>query len=339
MTCILDVRWCGEHGIGRFSREIADRLSAQNYQGDGLPMSPLDPIRLARTLRVSSVSNDWFLSPGYNAPLWGDVPYVMTIHDLNHIDRQDNSSLAKRIYYGLVLRRLCHRARAVLTVSEFSRDRISSWMQIDPCRIFNVGNGVSCIFSADGERWAHARDYVLCVSNRRGHKNESAVVAAFSAAALPASVQLVFTGEETEILRQQARSLGVGDRIVFTGRVSEETLAKIYRGASCLCFVSLYEGFGLPIVEAFASGIPVITSNVTSMPEIAGDAALLVDPTDIGEIAGALRRIQGDSGLRAELVARGMARVGNFTWDAVVDRVKAAIAAVDNNQTHRLHWS
>lgn len=339
MTCILDVRWCGEHGIGRFAREVADRLPAQKYIGNGRPMSPLDPIRLARTLRMGSTSNDWFLSPGYNAPLWGDMPCVLTVHDLNHIDRPDNSSFAKRLYYHLVLRRLCRRARAVLTVSEFSRGRISSWMGIDPRRVFNVGNGVSGVFSSTGERWGDGREYVLCVSNRRGHKNEPAVVAAFAAAALPASVRLVFTGEETAMLREQARSLGVGERLVFTGRVSEETLAALYRGALCLCFASLYEGFGLPIVEAFASGTPVITSNVTSMPEIAGDATLLVDPNDMNAIAAALRRLHEDSDLRAELVARGKVRMASFTWDAVADRVKAAIAAVDDDHAHRLDWN
>lgn len=338
MTCILDERWCGEHGIGRFAREIADRLNAKSYMGCGRPMSPFDSIKLAYEFAEKKGENNWFLSPGYNAPLWGKTPYVLTIHDLNHIDRSDNSNLAKRLYYRLVLRRLTRRARAVLTVSEFSRLRLISWMGLDPALVFNVGNGVSGCFSFEGEKWG-GYEYVLCVSNRRGHKNEPAVVAAFAAAALPKSVRLVFTGDETSELLNYARSLGVADRLVFTGRVSEETLASLYRGASCLCFASLYEGFGLPIIEAFASGTPVITSNVTSMPEIAGDAAILVDPYDTASIAQALNRLHKDNDFRTLLVERGRRRAEQFTWDAVVERLKAAIAAVDNDPDNRLDWN
>lgn len=338
MTCILDVRWCGDHGIGRFAREITNRLPARAYQSIGNPMSPFDPFNMSSVLSTYDSSNNWFLSPGYNAPIWGNIPYVLTVHDLNHIDRPENSSLAKRLYYRLILRRLCRRARAVLTVSEFSRGRIIAWMGLNPAAVFNVGNGVSSVFSIDGDRWTCEHAYVLCVSNRRGHKNEPALISAFAIAALPVSVRLVFTGDGTPELWKLAKSLGIAERMIFTGRVSEETLAALYRGAICLCFVSLYEGFGLPIVEAFASGTPVISANVSSMPEIAGDAALLVDPYNIGEIAQALHRLCEDEVLRSTLIRLGRARVAQFTWQAVADRIKAAIAVVNNDPRHPLDW-
>lgn len=339
MPCTLDKRWYGEHGIGRFAQEISKRLNVKQYMGHGKPMSPIDSLMLAYQLSKNSKINNWFLSPGYNGPLWGKTPYVLTIHDLNHIDRSDNSNLAKRIYYRLVMRRLSRRARAVLTVSEFSRLRLISWMGLDPTRVFNVGNGVSDVFCSEGERWSCGFDYVLSVSNRRGHKNERAVVAAFAVASLPISVRLVFTGHETKELVNYAKSVGVSDRLIFTGRVTEGTLASLYRGATCLCFASLYEGFGLPIIEAFASGTPVITSNITSMPEIAGDAALLIDPNNIASIAKALSNLYADSELRGQLVQRGYARVKKFTWDGVADRVKAAISAVDDDPERRLDWN
>jgi glycosyltransferase involved in cell wall biosynthesis len=121
--------------------------------------------------------------------------------------------------------------------------------------------------------------------------------------------------------------------------VSEDELAALYRGALFLVFPSFYEGFGLPIIEAFACGTPVITSNVTSMPEIAGDAALLVDPHDVDAIAEAMVRLASSPELRKTLVARGYERIGTFSWDAVAERVKAAVAAVDTNPEHPLHWS
>jgi glycosyltransferase involved in cell wall biosynthesis len=338
MACIFDERWCGEHGIGRFAREIAERLEIKAYKGHGRPMSPWDPIRLSYRISKKNIKDDWFFSPGYNAPLLGGIPYILTIHDLNHIDRPENSSIAKQFYYKLILRHLSLRARAVLTVSEFSRQRLISWMGLDSERVFNVGNGVSEVFSIEGNKWGEGAEYVLCVSNRRGHKNEPAVIAGFATSGLPQSVKLIFTGDESKLLFDLAYSLGVGDRVAFTGRVSEETLASIYRGAICLCFASLYEGFGLPIIEAFASGIPVITSNVTSMPEIAGDAALLVDPHNSTSIANALRCLYDDSNLRALLVQRGLVRVRQFTWDSVVKRIKTAVATVDDDPENRLNW-
>ena len=299
-------------------------------------MSPLDPLRLSIHLLSS---RKWFLSPGYNAPLFSRTPYVFSIHDLNHIDRPDNSSLLKRLYYNLILRRLCQRARAILTVSEYSRERIAEWSGVQPSRIFNVGNGVSKNFSPEGKRHELDGGYLLCVSNRRGHKNETGMVKAFARARLPGKTQLVFTGAASPDLLQLAESLGIANRLVFTGKVSEDDLAALYRGALFLVFPSFYEGFGLPIIEAFASGTPVITSNVTSMPEIAGDAALLVDPSDVNDIAAAIEKLYNSAELRNELVQRGFKRVTNFTWDAVADRVKAAVKAVDTDPSHPLSWN
>jgi glycosyltransferase involved in cell wall biosynthesis len=336
MNCVFDSRWAGAHGIGRFAKELAARLPHAELDANGRPMSPLDPVRLAK---VRFHPNQWFLSPGYNAPLFSSVPYLLTVHDLNHIDRPDNSSIVKRLYYRLVLRRLCRRARAVLTVSEFSRGRIVEWMGLDRNRVFNVGNGVSEAFVPQGRRHDAGGDYVLCVSNRRGHKNEEGLLHAFSRSSLASSLKLVLTGESSASLQELARTLGVSERLVFAGRVSEDELAALYRGALFLVFPSFYEGFGLPIIEAFACGTPVITSNVTSMPEIAGDAALLVDPYDADAIAEAMVRLASSPELRNVLVARGFGRIGNFSWDAVAGRVKAAVTAVDTNPEHPLHWS
>lgn len=339
MTCFFDFRWSGEHGIGRFAREVGERLEVVPYCGPGRPMSPQDPFRLVRSLMPLRGPGHWFLSPGYNAPLLTVLPYVLTVHDLNHIDRADNSSPGKRLYYRTVLRRLCRDARAVLTVSNFSRERIIDWFGLDAANVFNVGNGVSEVFSTEGPRFQLGAEYVLCVSNRRRHKNELGVLTAFAAARLPSHVRLVLTGDETPELRAHAQALGIGEALVFSGRVSEKALAGLYRGALCLFFPSFYEGFGLPIVEAFASGTPVISSTVTSLPEVAGDAGLLVDPHDIDAMAQALRSLHDDPALRGRLIALGLSRVPQFSWDAVVKRVRAAVAAVDNLPAQRLNWN
>ena len=322
---LYDSRWCGAHGIGRFAHELGIRIPNTPISTSGEPMSPLDPFRLSF---LSFPNNTLFLSPGYNAPLITSIPYILTIHDLNHIDRPENSSVLKRLYYRFILMGLCRRAAAVLTVSEFSKHRIVEFFGIDPQHVFNVGNGVDETFSPDGEVFSVEGGYVLCVSNRRGHKNEEGLLKAFAKASLPKNLKLVLTGEESSSLNSLALLLGINDRMMFMGKVNESKLAALYRGATFMIFPSFYEGFGLPIIEAFASGTPVITSNVTAMPETAGDAALLVDPMDIVDIASAMSRLYDSSVLRNQLVERGLERVKSFTWNAVAEKVKNVLNLV-----------
>jgi glycosyltransferase involved in cell wall biosynthesis len=332
----LDTRWCGEHGIGRFSAELVKRLPHTLLDVRGRPMSPLDPFRLSW---MNFPDGALFLSPGYNAPLYSKTPYIFTIHDLNHIDRPENSSFFKNLYYRLVLSRLCHRASAILTVSEFSKKRIIDFFGVNPERVVNVGNGVDESFTFEGEVYSINTDYILCVSNRRGHKNEFRLLAAFANADLPKNLKLLFTGEATQLIISNALSLGISDRIVFTGKVSENDLASLYRGAVFMVFPSLYEGFGLPIVEAFASGTPVITSNVTAMPETAGEAALLVNPLDVKSISSAMSRLYASPELRMELRARGKARARYFSWDQVAERtintINKADLYIDRNEHNK----
>lgn len=325
MKCYFDARWKGEHGIGRFASEIESRIDAVEFIPHGRPMSPTDPLKLALALRNLNESNLFYLSPGYNAPLYGPTPYFITIHDLNHIERPENSSLPKRLYYRLVLRRLCKRAQSIFTVSEYSKSRIVDWLNISPDNVINVGNGISGDFSMSGEKLYGDKKYVLCTGNRKGHKNEKSALAAFASAELGSDVSLVFTGAPSKYLMDYAAQLGIEKAISFAGRLSEAKLAALYRGASVVLFPSYYEGFGLPIVEGFASGVPVVTSNVTSMPEVAGGAAVLVDPYSIDDIRNGLSKAYYDHDLRNRLIADGLRRAQEFTWEKVADKVKTEV--------------
>jgi glycosyltransferase involved in cell wall biosynthesis len=119
----------------------------------------------------------------------------------------------------------------------------------------------------------------------------------------------------TEAIERRARELGAGSRVRFLGYLPDEDLPALLSGATAFAFPSLYEGFGMPVLEAMACGAPVLTANSTSLPEVAGDAALLVDPHDTHAIAAGLRRLVQDAPLRAELRARGLARAAGFTWE------------------------
>jgi glycosyltransferase involved in cell wall biosynthesis len=327
---IFDARWIGDHGIGRFAREVRRSWpGAADLDGDGNPADPLDSARLALHLRHHRSA--FFYSPGYGAPLASRIPFAITIHDLNHIDFAPSRTAAKLLYYKLFLRPACRRASVLLTVSEYTRQRICEWSGVPAHKVVNVGNGVDPLFQSGGTRLAHPRPYLLCMGNRRAHKNEVRTLEAFAQVARrQGELDLIYSGRPSRELSARVENLGLTGRVHFLGDVSDAELAAAYRGAQVVLFASLYEGFGLPIVEAQACGTPVITSNVCALPEVAGNAALLVDPQSTEEIAGAIDKLLSDPALASNLSARGQENAARFSWDATRSKVHALINSAAN---------
>lgn len=323
----FDNRWIGSHGIGRFARELNNRIKfGNNVSIPGLPTSPLGVIWL--TFRHIFYSRRFIFSPGYNAPLFGLKRYILAVHDLNHIEFRGAGSL-KKLYYEVVLKRACRRAAKVLTVSEYSRRQIIRWARVDGDQVVNVGNGVGDAFSQRGPIYQSATEYFLMVSNRKPHKNEERVLRAFAQANFPSDMRLLITGRPDRAVLNILSECNLEGCVEFIGSPSDRELASIYRGARGLVFASLYEGFGLPVIEAMACGTPVIASNICSLPEVAGDAALFVDPNDIADIRSTMEYlISGGDSLRKALASRGLVQVSQYTWDAVSDRVVTVLAAV-----------
>jgi glycosyltransferase involved in cell wall biosynthesis len=323
----FDARWLGDNGIGRFAAELLARLGP--FRELSAPLKPTHPLDvLYLSCRMLAARFPAWYSPGYNAPLVALSRYVFTVHDLNHLDLAANSGFLKRLYYRVVLRRACRRAARVLTVSEFSRGRIIQWSGVAPSQVVNVGNGVSAPFGPSGAAYRPGYRYLFCVGNRKSHKNELRLLQAFGAAPIDPAIRLLFSGWASPELSAQVRDLGLAERVHFLGRLEDEALAEIYRGAVALVFPSLYEGFGLPVLEAMACGTPVLTSNQTALPEVAGDAALLVDPLDCASIACGIGRVVNDVELAKELAARGLRRVEFFSWDAVAEKVRCVLLEV-----------
>jgi glycosyltransferase involved in cell wall biosynthesis len=315
MNLLFDARWVGDHGIGRFAREVRSRIpAARDFQSRINPWSPLDAVHLS--WRLSAMRKPvFFYSPGYSAPAATRVPFIFTIHDLNHVDFEESRTYAKEVYYERVMKPACRRARAVLTVSQYSRNRICAWSGVEPARVVNVGNGVDPVFGAHGGKYAHPRPYVLCMGNRKPHKNEARTLLAFASLARRIPHDLVFSGRPSEGLVRRAREAGVLQRVHFLGPLSDPELAGVYRGASVMLFVSLYEGFGLPVVEAMACGVPVVTSNVCALPEVAGNAALTVDPLSVDAIAEALWSSLTDETAVSARVREGISAVTRYSWE------------------------
>jgi glycosyltransferase involved in cell wall biosynthesis len=315
-----DQRWIGNHGIGRFARHVLAGLDYGPVPLQFNPAAPFDSWRLARALN-GLASNDLFFSPGYNTPLYSKAPFIFTIHDLSHVYCPENSSTAIQLYYATIMKRASRRAAKILTVSEFTRGQIIEWSGVSSEKVFNVGCGVDSTYRPEGDIYGLPFPYLLCVSNRKPHKNEFRIVEAFSKAQIDPAIHLVFTGNITPEITREIDRLRLQSQIDFVGMVPEEKLPSLYRGASALIFPSLYEGFGLPILEAMACGTPVITSNVTAMPEIAGKAALLVNPASVPEIANALQRIVTDVSLCAQMRKSGLVRATEFSWGKTASRI------------------
>ena len=329
MKILFDKSWFGFGGIGRFASSIYDRLSNNDISCIFFlnPTSLKMPILLSMSTFFHNKNSVLFL-PGYIPPLLTKTPFVFTIHDLNHLDRNENSSLFKRLFYQFVIKPGCFKASFVLTVSEFSKNRIVEWSGISQDKVINVGNGVDDSFHPSVQPYQPGYEYLFCVSNRKLHKNEPRIIKAFFLANIPASIKLVMTGSPTEELSNLINEYQLSERVVFIGKVPEDDLPSLYKGSLCLVFPSLYEGFGLPVVEAMACGIPVLTSNTTSLPEVAGDAAILVNPESVDEIKTGIEKLVSDQALRENLIAKGLERAKLFSWDGVAARVQAVLDEV-----------
>jgi glycosyltransferase involved in cell wall biosynthesis len=316
---LYDARWIGNHGIGRFAAEVQRRLTyLVPFRAQRQPSHPLDPALLGATLR--GLSPKLFFSPGYNSPLWWSGSFIFTLHDLHHLRVRENSSLLKRSYYEHVIKPACHKSAAVLTVSEYSRQEIADWAKLDEKKIVNVGNGVGAPFGPTGRRHEPGYPYLLYVGSRKPHKNLPRLLHAYSVSGVRKDVHLVLSGSVDKEILAHVERLGLLRDVVFKELTSTEALAEAYRGATGFLFPSLYEGFGLPPLEALACGAPVLTSDVCSLPEVVCDAAILVKPQDIDEIAWGIRRIVQDSTLRSQLRESGPRRAQLFSWNETARR-------------------
>ena len=310
---LYDARWIGPHGIGRFAGELAKSLpELQEFRRSRRPWHPLDPVLLGAELWREKPK--LFFSPGYNSPLGWPKPFVFTLHDLNHLCVPENSNALKRAYYQHLIRPACHRAVFVLTVSEYSRREIVAWAGLDEQRVINVGNGVGEPFTVDGPQHEPGYPYLLYVGSHKPHKNLPRLLHAYSISGICECVKLVMTGTPSPELKAQIEELRLGTRVDFVGTAENGELARLYRGALGFVFPSLYEGFGLPPLEALACGAPVLTSNVCSLPEVVGDAGILVDPLNIDEIAFGIRTLVENADLRATLRRKGLLRAVKFSW-------------------------
>jgi len=292
---------------------------------------------VALSWRLFRLRLDLYHATHYVLPLATPTRVVVTVHDIIHLLYPQ--FLPNRIaffYAQKMMRRSLSRADRVITVSENTRSDLMEYFGVDGSGLEVIYNGVDEAFRQklsedDLDRWLRQlgirRPYLLFVGNPKPHKNLDRVIQAYARARQLAEFDapLVCVGDRTAAqfkLRQRAEQLGVGDDVRLLGHVAQEALPALYQGATLFLYPTLYEGFGLPVVEAMASGTPVLTSNTSALKEIAGGHAHLVDPLNTERMAKAIARLMTDDDYRAGLGEKGLARSRDFHWRKTAERTR-----------------
>jgi glycosyltransferase involved in cell wall biosynthesis len=316
-------------GVGLYSREILYGLAAA-HSGTRFHFC-YRPHRLARARRIPAPSNvrrrlilepfsprgaDLFHGLNQRLPQIRMRRSVATFHDL-FVMTGEYSTPEFRARFTAQARDAAARADAIVAVSEFTRGQVIELLRVDPSRIWVVHHGVRELGFPALER----ERVILHVGAIQTRKNIAALVEAFER--IDPSWRLVLAGSAgygSAGILARIEASPARERITVTGYITPEELAAWYAKASIFAFPSLDEGFGMPVLEAMAAGVPVLTSNRSALPEVAGDAALLVNPESIEEMAQALRELAGSEELRRDLARRGTNRSRLFTWEKAVEQ-------------------
>ena len=369
----IDLRKLHDYGIGTYVRNLVTGLARQQDDAqyvllcrpqDREFVASLGPRFHAAVERAGNYSAreqltvplalrrarvDLFHAPHYVVSPLTSCPFVVTIHDCIHLRFPQYLPNRAAYYYARTMMAMAaRRAQRVLTVSEASKDDILHYLRVPAEKVEVIYNALDERLAAPPtpgeiarvrERFLLTSPFILYTGNIKPHKNVDRLIEAFSILRRRgfADVKLLVIGDEIsryQNLRRLVHRFQLHQHVRFLGFVQDDTLSALYRLASVFVFPSLYEGFGLPPLEAMAAGVPVVTSNVSSLPEVVGDAALLIDPMDAGAIAGAIARVLGDEALRASLIARGHERVKSFSWPRSVARIRQVYSELTPGAVH-----
>jgi glycosyltransferase involved in cell wall biosynthesis len=292
-------------------------VPADNLRRVGMAMP-----RAARRDRLDLLHVTYALAP------WMPCPAVVTVHDISYRTHPETFSARDRLLLSLAVPLAMRRAAWVITVSAAARRDIIWHYRLPAAKVVAIHNGVEARFrpvadpaalAAVRARYGLPERYILAVGNLQPRKNLRRLIAAFAAlrAARGDDCRLVLVGQPFWRQAEVAAAIdahGLRDAVIPTGYVPDEDLPAIYSAATVFAYPSLYEGFGLPPLEAMACGTPVVAGNRSSLPEVVGEAGLLVDPLDTGALAAALARLLDDGELRARLRQAGFGRAAGFTW-------------------------
>jgi glycosyltransferase involved in cell wall biosynthesis len=358
-TLCVDLRWIDSSGVGVYIKGImpgivevlsdvsivclGDRARLEKLPWSSAPNVRVIDCRAARYSLAEQIQlplaiprdTDLFFSPYYTIPLLYSGRVAVTVHDLSHrVAPEIIRDIRKRLYAQMMFRALRKRASVIFTVSNFTKVellRLTSGPRED--NILPTHLGVS-------EEWYSAarlpslrpRPYVVHVGNIKPYKNLGRLVEAFQKIRDHVPHDLVIVGQREGLITGESPEFfelvkAAGERIYLTGFVSYDELRSLVGHADALVMPSLYEGFGLPPLEAMAAGVPVLVSRAASLPEVCGDAALYFDPLDVDNFANQLLVIASDEAMREQLREKGLERSKLFTWKSCSQKTAQALRA------------
>jgi glycosyltransferase involved in cell wall biosynthesis len=321
-------------GVQRYLLELLQRMPAEGMQRIA-PQHPLSGARAhiwEQTVLPLRTRGHLLWSPSNTGPL-AVRRQVVTIHDVVPLDHPEWLNSRFAAWYRFLTPKLARRVARVITVSEFTKSRLLETTGIADEKVVVVPLGVDARFgpqssvdveSAIQQLGLPTSRYVLSLGSLEPRKNLGRLLRAWEVIyrRLPEDVWLVVSGAKGKslVFQDVPELKALPPRVFLTGHVPDELLPALYAGAMAFAYLSVYEGFGLPPLEAMASGTPTLVGNRASLPEVVGDAAVQVDPFDIEAIADGLHRLIEDSSLRAVLREKGLERSGQFNWDKTAEQ-------------------
>lgn len=282
-----------------------------------------------------------FLSMDGYLSLLSSTKQLPVICDINFEHKPEDLPFRNRVYFTTFFKRFAKKGVRIATISEYSKQDIADFYKIDINKIDNISCGIDAKFNPIGEaqkievrnKWSDGKEYFFFLGSMHPRKNIKRLIEAFIQfkEATKSDFKLLLGGSilwQASDFKEAYENSNLKDDIIFLGRLNDVDLNNVLGAAYCLSFAPIFEGFGLPIVEAMQAGVPVICSNTSSMPEVAGSAALLFDPFNTSEIADAMKKIYADNDLRLQLIEAGHQQKQLFSWDKTAQLLWQSITKV-----------
>lgn len=319
-------------GVERYSHEISKRLSSYRLISPKSNIGQISGNLWEQFILPSQIQKSEILWSPANAGPWMISNQVVTIHDASVFDHPEWFKPSFAMWTRLSWKILAKRAKAIITNSNFSRERLIHHLQISSHKIYTIPNGVGKPFETQSkrsindvrEKYRIDSPYFLFVGSQEPRKNLKILYNAWNQKKI-GNYKLIVVGIKGIVFAEAIRDSGKSDNIKWLGYISDTDLPALYAGATAAIVPSLYEGFGLPVLEAMACGVPVIASNNTAFPETVGDAALLFNPHEENELVDAMKEIIENKTLANTLREHGFQRAAQFTWDESANKIQSLL--------------
>jgi glycosyltransferase involved in cell wall biosynthesis len=336
------------------SRENVRHLSGlpDSFQIHLAPGAPAQRIPWEQTVlpvRLKQHKIDLYHGPAFVVPLLKTCPQIVTIHDASFRITPERHSLPRRLFYRHIVPSIMRTSDGIIAVSRSAKSDLLDVARVPQEKISVIPLGVDPHFQPVHDayrleytrrKYSLPRDFILYVGMIEPRKNLDALVDAYLADSLPSRFDLVLAGGlgwNYSGLLQKIHDSGAAEYIRLPGYIPDADLPALYTAASAFAYPSFYEGFGLPVLEAMACGTPVVTSSVSSLPEVAGTAALFADPHDHAALASALQTLLNNQNLRTELSIRGLQRARSFTWEQTARKTLALYSRIAQDEPQPTH--